>query len=185
MFEVLILAIALSMDAFAVSIGLGSKMKKDVKSLAIKAGFFFGLFQMLMPAVGYLGGIGLSKYISEYDHWIAFLLLFLIGAKMIYESFGENIEDEIAIISNKIMLTLAIATSIDAMAAGFTLNLFALNVFISLLMIGVTTFVFSYAGVYIGSKGGEKLESKVEFLGGIILIAIGMKILATHLINGN
>jgi putative Mn2+ efflux pump MntP len=83
------------------------------------------------------------------------------------------------------MLTLAIATSIDAMAAGFTLNLFALNVFISLLMIGVTTFVFSYAGVYIGSKGGEKLESKVEFLGGIILIAIGMKILATHLINGN
>jgi len=185
MFEVLILAIALSMDAFAVAIGLGSKMKKDVKSLAIKAGFFFGLFQMLMPAVGYLGGIGLSKYISEYDHWIAFLLLFLIGAKMIYESFGENIEDEIAIISNKIMLTLAIATSIDAMAAGFTLNLFALNVFISLLMIGVTTFVFSYAGVYIGSKGGEKLESKVEFLGGIILIAIGMKILATHLINGN
>ncbi len=185
MFEILILAIALSMDAFAVSIGLGSKMKKDVKPLAIKAGFFFGLFQMLMPAVGYLGGIGLSKYISEYDHWIAFLLLFLIGAKMIYESFGENIEDEIAIISNKIMLTLAIATSIDAMAAGFTLNLFALNVFISLLMIGVTTFVFSYAGVYIGSKGGEKLESKVEFLGGIILIAIGIKILATHLINVN
>ncbi len=185
MFEVLILAIALSMDAFAVSIGLGSKMKKGVKPLAIKAGFFFGIFQMIMPAVGYLGGIGLSKYISEYDHWIAFLLLFLIGAKMIYESFGENIEDEIAIISNKIMLTLAIATSIDAMAAGFTLNLFALNVFISLLMIGVTTFVFSYAGVYIGSKGGEKLESKVEFLGGIILIAIGIKILATHLMNGN
>ncbi len=185
MFEVFILAVALSMDAFAVSIGLGSKMKKDVKPLAIKAGLFFGFFQMIMPAVGYLGGVGLNQYISEYDHWIAFGLLFLIGAKMIYESFGENIEDEIAMISNKIMLTLAIATSIDAMAAGFTLNLFALNVYLSLLMIGVTTFVFSYAGVYIGSKGGEKLESKVEFLGGIILIAIGIKILVTHLVSGN
>ncbi|MGW8169971.1 MAG: manganese efflux pump MntP [Sulfurovaceae bacterium] len=185
MFEVFILAVALSMDAFAVSIGLGSKMKKDVKPLAIKAGLFFGFFQMIMPAVGYLGGVGLNQYINEYDHWIAFGLLFLIGAKMIYESFGENIEDEIAMISNKIMLTLAIATSIDAMAAGFTLNLFALNIYLSLLMIGVTTFVFSYAGVYIGSKGGEKLESKVEFLGGIILIAIGIKILVAHLVNGN
>jgi len=184
-FEVFILALALSMDAFAVSIGLGSKSKNHIKPLAIKSGLFFGLFQMIMPAVGYLGGIGLSRYISEYDHWIAFGLLFLIGAKMIYESFGENIEDEIAMISNKVMLTLAIATSIDAMAAGFTLNLFALNVYLSLFTIGITTFVFSYAGVYIGNKGGEKLESKVEFLGGIILIAIGIKILVTHLINGN
>ena len=181
MFEVFILAVALSMDAFAVSIGLGSKMKNDIKPLAIKAGLLFGFFQMLMPAIGYLGGVGLSQYISEYDHWLAFILLFSIGAKMIYESFGENIEDEITIVSNKIMLTLAIATSIDAMAAGFTLNLFELDVYLSLLMIGVTTFIFSYAGVYIGSKGGEKLESKAELLGGIVLIAIGIKILVSHL----
>ncbi len=181
MFEVFILAVALSMDAFAVSIGLGSKIKNDIKPLAIKAGLLFGFFQMLMPAIGYLGGVGLSQYISEYDHWIAFIFLFSIGAKMIYESFGENIEDEITMVSNKIMLTLAIATSIDAMAAGFTLNLFELDVYLSLLMIGVTTFIFSYAGVYIGSKGGEKLESKAELLGGIVLIAIGIKILVSHL----
>ncbi|WP_324171848.1 manganese efflux pump MntP family protein [Sulfurimonas sp.] len=177
MLEVLILALALSMDAFAVSIGLGVKNKKDIKVLALKAGIFFGIFQAIMPLIGYLGGVGLKEYIGEYDSIIAFVLLMIIGLKMIYEAFGKNTEDTLTIISNKVLLTLAIATSIDAMAAGFTLHLFNLNPIISLILIGITTFIFSILGVYIGSKGGGKYESKAEIFGGIILILIGFKIL--------
>lgn len=177
MLEVIVLAIALSMDAFAVSIGLGVKKKSNIKILAIKAGIFFGIFQAIMPLIGYLGGIGLKEYISGYDSIIAFVLLLVIGSKMIYEALQENIEDQLSIISNKILLTLAIATSIDAMATGFTLHLFDLNPIFSLILIGITTFIFSIFGVYLGSKGGEKYESKAEILGGIILILIGTKIL--------
>lgn len=177
MIEILILAFALSMDAFAVSIGLGIKNKNDIKILALKVGLFFGIFQALMPFIGYLGGIGLKDYIQGYDSIIAFILLLIIGGKMIYEAFNENVEEEISIVSNKVLLTLAIATSIDAMAAGFTLHLFDLNVYLSLLLIGVITFIMSYVGVYVGSKGGEKYESKAEILGGVVLILIGFKIL--------
>lgn len=177
MIEILILAFALSMDAFAVSIGLGIKNKNDIKILALKVGLFFGIFQALMPFIGYLGGIGLKDYIQGYDSIIAFVLLLIIGGKMIYEAFNENVEEEISIVSNKVLLTLAIATSIDAMAAGFTLHLFDLNVYLSLLLIGVITFIMSYVGVYVGSKGGEKYESKAEILGGVVLILIGFKIL--------
>lgn len=130
-----------------------------------------------MPLIGYLGGVGLKEYIGGFDSLIAFTLLLLIGSKMIYEAFGENVENEISMISNKILLTLAIATSIDAMAAGFTLHLFNLNPFISVILIGIITFIFSILGVYIGSKGGEKYESKAEIFGGVILILIGVKIL--------
>jgi manganese efflux pump family protein len=177
MLEVLILSFALSMDAFAVSIGLGIKNKGDIKILALKAGLFFGIFQALMPFIGYLGGIGLKEYIQGYDSIIAFVLLLVIGGKMIYEALNENVEEEISIVSNKILLTLAIATSIDAMAAGFTLHLFDLNVYLSLFLIGFITFIISYIGVYVGSRGGEKYESKAEILGGVVLILIGLKIL--------
>jgi manganese efflux pump family protein len=178
MFEVLILAIALSMDAFAVSIGLGVKNKSNIKILAIKAGIFFGVFQALMPLIGYIGGVGLKEYISGYDIIIAFALLLIIGIKMIYEALQENLKEELNIISNKILLILSIATSIDAMAAGFTLHLFDLNPYISLVIIGIITFIFSIIGVYIGSKGGgEKYGSKAELYGGIILILMGLKIL--------
>ena len=177
MLEVIILAIALSMDAFAVSIGLGVKNRHHILALAIKAGLFFGIFQALMPLIGYLGGVGLKSYIGGFDSLIAFVLLLLIGSKMIYEALNENVEDEITMVSNKILLTLAIATSIDAMAAGFTLHLFNLNPFISIVLIGVITFIFSILGVYIGTKGGEKYESKAEIFGGVILILIGIKIL--------
>lgn len=177
MVEILFLAFALSMDAFAVSIGLGVKKKYDLKVLAIKAGLFFGLFQSLMPLIGYLGEVGLKEYISGYDRIIAFSLLLLIGAKMIYEAFSGGLKDEITNISNKILLTLAIATSIDAMAAGFSLHLFSLEPFISLILIGFVTFVMSILGVYIGSIGGQRYKSKAEFFGGAILIFIGIKIL--------
>lgn len=180
MIEVLLLAFALSMDAFAVSVGLGVKSKVFKSSLAFKAALLFGFFQAFMPLFGYLASIGLGTYIESVDHWVAFGLLGAIGAKMLYESFQEGTEDEIAIITNKVLLVLAIATSIDAMAAGFTLNLLALNPFVSMFIIGVVTFVFSYFGVYLGTKGNAFLEDKAEKIGGVILILIGLKILIEH-----
>jgi len=175
--EVLVLAIALSMDAFAVSIGLGSKHKIKPTSLALMSGAYFGLFQALMPLIGYLGGKGVLGWVEEYAPLIAFILLVLIGGKMIFESFAEGIEEDISNITHRVMLMLAIATSIDAMAAGFALTLLDINPLIACLIIGVTTFLFSYIGVFIGTKSGTWLESKAELFGGVVLILIGLKIL--------
>lgn len=175
MFEVIILAIALSMDAFAVSIGLGSK--GHTKGLGLKAGLYFGVFQALMPFIGYLGGKGVLGWVENYAHWIAFGLLALIGAKMIYESLHEGIEEDIAALTHRMMMLLAIATSIDAMAAGFSLTLLEVNAYLACAIIGVTTFAFSWVGVRIGEKSGTWLESKAEMFGGVVLILIGIKML--------
>lgn len=175
MVEIVILAIALSMDAFAVAIGLGAK--KNVPGLALKAGLYFGIFQALMPFIGYLGGKGVLGWVEAYAHWIAFGLLVFIGAKMIYEGFQEGIEEDIIAVTNKMMLILAIATSIDAMAAGFSLTLLNVNPYIACLVIGVTTFIFSWIGVFIGKNSGTWLESKAEIFGGTVLILMGFKIL--------
>ena len=180
MLEVLLLSFALSMDAFAVSIGLGVKSQTFDKKLALKVGLFFGFFQAFMPLVGYLASIGLGSFITEIDHWVAFVLLAGIGGKMLYESYQEKTEEEIAIVTNKVLLLLAIATSIDAMAAGFTLGLLDLNPFLSMILIGIITFLFSFFGVFVGTKGGSFLEDKAEKLGGIVLIGIGLKILIEH-----
>jgi len=182
MLEVIILSFALSMDAFAVSIGIGIKTsQQDRRMMALKVGLLFGFFQAFMPFIGYLGGKGIQEYTNGYDYIIAFILLVVIGLKMIYESFGENTEEEITKVSNKVLLFLAIATSIDAMAAGFSLHLFSLPAMISLVLIGGITFAMSYFGVAIGARGNAKYESKAELLGGIVLIAIGIKILLQHL----
>ncbi len=175
MLEVIVLAVALSMDAFAVSIGLGSK--GNTPGLGLKAGLYFGVFQALMPFLGYLGGKGVLGWVDAYAHWIAFGLLALIGAKMIYEGLHEGIEEDIAAITNKMMLLLAIATSIDAMAAGFSLTLLDINAYLACLIIGVTTFAFSWAGVQIGKSSGTWLENKAEIFGGVVLILIGIKLL--------
>ena len=175
MLEVIVLAIALSMDAFAVSIGLGSK--SNARGLGLKAGLFFGGFQALMPFIGYLGGKGLLGWVEAWSHWIAFGLLALIGGKMIYEGLHEGIEEDIAAITNKMMLLLAIATSIDAMAAGFSLTLLDVNAYLACAIIGVTTFSFSWAGVEIGRRSGTWLEDKAEIFGGVVLILIGVKML--------
>jgi putative Mn2+ efflux pump MntP len=175
--EVLILAVALSMDAFAVSIGLGSKQGMKTSSLALMAAVYFGVFQALMPLIGFLGGKGVLGWVESYAHWIAFLLLLLIGGKMIYEAISEGIEEDVAQITHKVMLILAIATSIDAMAAGFTLTLLKVNPLFACGIIGVATFIFSWVGVFIGAKSGTWLESKAELLGGIALILIGFKML--------
>ena len=175
MLEVIILAVALSMDAFAVSIGLGSK--GNTRGLGLKAGIFFGAFQGLMPFIGYLGGKGILGWVDAYARWIAFGLLALIGAKMIYEGFQEGIEEDIAAITNKMMLILSIATSIDAMAAGFSLTLLNVNAYLACLIIGATTFFFSWIGVQIGKNSGTWLESRAEIFGGTVLILMGTKIL--------
>ena len=180
MFEVLLLAFALSMDAFAVSIGLGVKSKKFNIYLAFKIAFFFGIFQGIMPLFGYLASIGLGSFIEAFDHWIAFILLSIIGIKMIIDSFSQNTEEIIKKLTNKILLILAVATSIDAMAAGFSLNLMSISPFLSMFLIGMVTFVFSFIAVYIGVRGGAFLESKAERLGGVVLILIGFKILIEH-----
>lgn len=175
MLEVLLLAVALSMDAFAVSIGLGAKHQRRWLSLALMAGAYFGIFQALMPLIGYLGGRGVLGWIEAFAPWVAFFLLLLIGGKMIYESFAEGVEEDIATITQRVMLMLAIATSIDAMAAGFALTLLDVAPLLACLIIGVTTCLFSMAGVYIGTKSGTWLESKAELFGGVVLILIGLK----------
>jgi len=175
MIEVIILAVALSMDAFAVSIGLGAKRTNP--ELAYKAGIFFGGFQALMPFLGYLGGKGVLGWIEGYTHWIAFSLLVLVGAKMIYEGLQEGIEEDLSRITNKVLLTLAVATSIDAMAAGFSLTLLDANPFVACLVIGVITFGFSVAGVRIGERSGIWLENKAEIAGGVVLVLMGFRFL--------
>ena len=175
MIEVIILAIALSMDAFAVSIGLGAK--KHAPNMALRAGGFFGIFQALMPFIGYWGGQSVLGWVETYAHWIAFGLLSLIGAKMIYEGTQEGVEEAIARATNKMLLVLAIATSVDAMAAGFSLTLLAVNPYVACLIIGAITFAFSVIGVYIGNRSGTWLESKAEIFGGIVLILMGIKFL--------
>jgi manganese efflux pump family protein len=179
MLEVFLLAVALSMDAFAVSIGLGAKKKNYSKKMAFMAASYFGVFQALMPFLGYWAGKGVLGWVASYAPWVAFLLLSLIGVKMIYDSFNEGIEEDLKNITHQVMLVLAIATSIDAMAAGFALTLLKVSVIISCLVIGVTAFLFSYAGVLVGAKSGTKLENKAEMFGGIVLILIGLKILLT------
>ena len=177
MLEVILLAVALSMDAFAVSIGLGAKRPEHLNRLALTAGLYFGTFQALMPLIGYLGGQGVLGWIEGYAPWVAFALLLLIGAKMIHAAFAEGVEEAIALISQRVLLTLAIATSIDALAAGFTLTLLPVNPYAACLLIGVTTFLFSVCGVHLGRTTGNLLESKAELLGGVVLILIGLKIL--------
>lgn len=190
MIEVFLLAIALAMDAFAVSIGLGAKSQKQssayVLRLAVYAALYFGIAQGVMPLIGYLLGAVLLGWLVTAAPWIGGGILILLGAKMLYEafngeieavladSFDENIQEKI---NHRMMFTLAIATSIDAMAAGFTLNLLALNAWLACLIIAIVTAVFGFFGIYLGKHSGTWLEDKAEILGGLVLIAIGIKVM--------
>ena len=175
MLEVIILAFALSMDAFAVSIGLGTK--KNSPGLLLKAGLYFGIFQALMPFIGYLAGKGVAGWVDAYAQWVASGLLVTIGAKMIYEAFQEGIEEDISAITHRMMLVLAIATSLDAMAAGFSLTLLDVNPYLACMVIGMVTAAFCMGGVLIGKNSGTWLESKAELFGGAVLILMGLKML--------
>ncbi|ABN52651.1 MAG TPA: manganese efflux pump [Hungateiclostridium thermocellum] len=180
--ELLIIAVGLSMDAFAVAICKGLSMKKMSYRNAVLTGCFFGGFQALMPLLGYLLGTQFKDYITSIDHWIAFGLLSLIGINMIKESKNTcEITDEDDTFSLKSLTVMAFATSIDALAIGVTFAFLQVNIIPAVTMIGITTFTFSFLGVKIGNLFGVKFQSKAEIVGGLILIGMGCKILFDHL----
>lgn len=180
LWELLIIAIGLSMDAFAVSICKGLSMKKMNWKYAVLTGIYFGGFQALMPLIGYLLGIQFQNKITSIDHWIAFVLLSIIGLNMIKKSreASESLNDSFDI---KTMLLLAIATSIDALAIGVTFAFLQVSIIPAVSFIGITTFILSVLGTKIGNVFGMKFKSKAEFAGGVILVLMGMKILLQHL----
>ena len=186
-FELFLLAVGLSMDAFAVSICKGLAMKKaDVKGMAI-CGTWFGGFQALMPLIGFFLGTLFANAIKAIDHWVAFGLLVIIGINMLKEAVGKEEEccccdNNDADLSVKTMFVMAVATSIDALAVGISLAMAGnVNIWIAIILIGLTTFVLSAVGVKVGSIFGGKFEKKAQLAGGIILICLGVKILLEHL----
>jgi len=179
--ELIIIAVGLSMDAFAVAICKGLSVQSLKVKHALITGLFFGGFQAIMPLIGHLFGTQFSEYIVTVDHWIAFALLSVIGINMIRESRQEHCENVGNTFGLKSMLILSLATSIDALAVGVTFAFLQVDILPAVLTIGIITFLFSAAGVKIGNVFGVKFKSKAEFAGGIILIGMGLKILVEHL----
>lgn len=179
--SLVLIAVGLAMDAFAVSICKGLAMKRPGMRSILIIGLWFGFFQALMPVIGYYLGSAFYDYIFDFDHWIAFILLALIGANMIREALAgdeEDVDDDIGV---RTMLLLAIATSIDALAVGISLAMTGDDILTSAVLIGVITFLISSFGVKIGSLFGDRFGKKAELVGGIILIVIGLRILLEHL----
>ena len=177
-----ITAVGLSMDAFAVSVCKGLAMKKLSVKKAVLIGLWFGGFQALMPTIGYLLGTRFEKYVTSIDHWIAFVLLAFIGINMIKEALSGDEDEANDSVDLKTMFLLAVATSIDALAVGVTYAFLQVRIIPAVAFIGVITFVLSVAGVKIGKVFGLRYKSKAEIFGGIILIVMGAKILAEHLL---
>ena len=180
--EIILIAVSLAMDAFAVSICKGLSMKKMDWKKAIIIALYFGLFQGGMPLIGYLLGVGFEESIKFIDHWIAFGLLAFIGGNMIKEALSKNEDDEVDDkVDFKTMIVLAIATSIDALAVGVTFAFLNVNIILAVSLIAIITFIISCIGVKLGNVFGDKYEKKAELAGGIVLILIGLKILLEHL----
>lgn len=179
--EIVVIGISLAMDAFAVSICKGLSMKKMNWKKGIIIALYFGVFQALMPVLGYLLGSSFATLVEKVDHWIAFGLLAIIGINMIKESRDDEEEKRNDDVGFKTMVVLAIATSIDALAIGVTFAFLKVNLLIAIALIGAITFVISLLGVLIGNKFGDKLQNKAELIGGVVLIVIGLKILLEHL----
>lgn len=181
------IAVGLAMDAFAVSLASGLTIGNLRIRHALRMAAFFGGFQALMPTVGWLAGLSLKDYIRDYDHWAAFIVLAFIGGKMIYEAtLMERAEKEPGMMGMFVLLGLAVATSIDALAVGVTFAFLDITIFTPVLVIGLVTFFMSYSGICIGRRFGSfrKMENKIEIIGGLILIGIGLKILIEHTIFG-
>lgn len=179
--ELFLIAVGLSMDAFAVSVCKGLAMPKCTFKKAAIVGLWFGGFQALMPAIGYILGAQFQEAISSIDHWIAFVLLALIGGNMIHEALDNDEEEADASLDVKTMFLLAVATSIDALAIGITFAFLKVNIIPAVCFIGIVTFIISFAGVKIGNVFGARYKNKAEIVGGIILILLGLKILLEHL----
>ena len=184
--ELFLLGIGLAMDAFAVSVCKGLGMRRLNKKQTLIIGLYFGGFQALMPLIGWLLGSQFQKYITSIDHWIAFILLSFIGGKMMIEAIREWNEEETvdvmdAPLDHKNMLVLAVATSIDALAVGITFAFLDTPIIEAFTIIGITTMVISIIGVVVGNFFGSRYKSKAEFIGGLILVLLGLKILLEHL----
>lgn len=180
-FEIILIGISLAMDAFAVAVCKGLAMPKVDWKKAVIIALYFGVFQALMPIIGYFLGISFSDMVTKIDHWIAFSLLAVIGGNMIKESYDDELEKRNDNVDFKTMIVLAIATSIDALAVGVTFSFLKTDILISASFIGIITFLMSLLGVKIGNVFGDKFQNKAEFAGGTILILIGLKILTEHL----
>lgn len=180
--SIVLIAIGVSMDAFAVAIGKGLNMKKIDYKWSLTIALFFGVFQALMPLIGWFLGGQFSNYINGYDHWITLILLAIIGGKMIYESRDNDCEMKSNKNSIKELIVLSIATSIDALAVGLAFAIMDIDIYLSSLVIGIITFSLSFIGVIIGNKVGCKFKSSAEVFGGVILIFIGFKIFVEHVI---
>ncbi len=177
----ILIALGLAMDSFSVSITRGFNSTKTKMSIeALKTGFFFGLFQGLMPIIGWLAGLSIIELISGFDHWITFGLLVFIGIRMIYESISKESKQVVNSSSFKVLIMLSIATSIDALAVGLSLSFLDASIVTPAIMIGIITFFLSFFGVYVGKKFGSYFE-KIGVLGGIILIVIAVRIMVEHL----
>jgi len=177
------IGIGLAMDAFAVSLTTGLTRCRLPARDVMKMALFFGGFQAAMPVLGWLLGRSMHEFIDNVDHWVAFILLSFIGGKMIYESFQTEIcEEREETLKNSVLLYLALATSIDAMAVGVSFAFLGVSIIIPVVIIGVITFILSVLGVQLGKKCGHLFEKKVEVLGGVILIVIGLKILLENLL---
>ncbi|MEA5084033.1 MAG: manganese efflux pump MntP family protein [Lachnospiraceae bacterium] len=183
---VFLIAVSLAMDAFAVSVSNGIAMKNFRVSDGVKMGTFFGVFQCMMPLLGWVLGNSVRVYIEAVDHWIAFILLLLIGGNMVKESLSKDCDEDISkcdfALTNKKLILQAIATSIDALAVGISFAMLNVDIISAAIIIGLVCFVISFVGGSLGKKLGEVFEERAEFLGGIVLIVIGAKILAEHLI---
>jgi putative Mn2+ efflux pump MntP len=179
--ELMIIAIGVSMDALAVSICKGLSVRSVTGRQMLSTGLWFGGFQALMPLIGYFAGVHFASVVSSVDHWIAFILLGIIGGNMIKEAFSGEEEEINPDFSFRTMFTMAVATSIDALAVGVSLAFLRVEIWGAVLMIGLTTGLFSMAGVRIGNVFGSRYKSPSELLGGVILVAMGAKILIEHL----
>ena len=180
--ELIVLSLGLGMDAFAVSICKGLSMKKMNWKKALIIGLYFGGFQAIMPVLGYSLSKGFENFVTSIDHWIAFILLSIIGGKMVKDAFSpENSENCNEDVGFKTMIVLAIATSIDALAVGITFAFLNVNLILAIALIGSITFFLSVIGTKVGNVFGDRYENKAELLGGVILIFLGIKILLEHL----
>lgn len=181
--ELFLIAVGLSMDAFAVSVCKGLAVEQVKGKHVVTAGLYFGGFQAAMPLAGYLLGVSFQETIMFIDHWIAFVLLGMIGMNMIREAMGKEEEKVDASFGPGVMLPMAVATSIDAFAIGVTFAFLQVDILPAVSLIGVVTFLFSAAGIKIGNVFGARYKAKAEFFGGVILVLMGIKILVEHLLS--
>ncbi|MGA2489252.1 MAG: manganese efflux pump MntP family protein [Anaerolineales bacterium] len=182
-FEILLIALSLAMDAFAVCLSVGTQKQTSGPRPVFRLAFHFGLFQFLMPVIGWFAGTTILRYISAYDHWVAFVLLAFVGIRMVRSGFRTDAEE----LKNDpsrgwTLILLALATSIDALAIGFSLGVVGVTIWYPAIVIGVVTGLISWLGIFLGNRLGQMFGKRMEIIGGIVLILIGVRILLVHLL---